>query len=99
MTGVPVTRCPSCGETSFPPRVWCPACGNGELTQAVETMGTVKEVTILRRAIGRSRGLPVAIGTVHMDAGPWVIARIDGISSGERARVLFVERALVAQPA
>jgi hypothetical protein len=62
-------------------------------------MGTVKEVTILRRAIGRSKELPLVIGTVHMDAGPWVIARIEGVSSGERAHVLFLERALVARPA
>lgn len=99
MSGVPITQCASCSATSFPPRIWCPACGSAELSDADGELGTIEEVTILHCAIDRSVSLPVAIGTVQLDVGATVVARLEGVSSGERARVSFVEHAVVARPA
>ncbi len=55
----------------FPERLWCPGCGAGELSHGPAGPGRLEEETTLRRSAE-----PVRLGTVRLDAGPLVIARL-----------------------
>lgn len=98
MTGVPVTRCDACGWRGFPARLWCPACGTADLTATLVRDGDVEDSTTLHRAAGRTIGTPVHIGTVRLAGGGLVVARLDGVDVGDRARLSLADGAPVAQP-
>jgi uncharacterized OB-fold protein len=66
-----IQRCARCGASAFPDRLWCPGCGADELRHAPAGPGRVEESTTLRRSAE-----PVRLGTVRLDAGPLVIARL-----------------------
>ncbi|MBJ7594303.1 MAG: Zn-ribbon domain-containing OB-fold protein [Candidatus Dormibacteraeota bacterium] len=46
------SQCQSCGNTTFPPQRFCPACGRGDGLDEVElsTRGTVYSFTVVRQA-------------------------------------------------
>lgn len=100
MNGVVVGICEVCGAQRFPRQSWCPACGSDRIRDAMETRGTVEETTIVRHTPAR-HGPPVRVGTVRLNGGALVVARLEpGV--GERAEVelLTVDGAPVArQPA
>ena len=52
-------------------RLWCPGCGARTLQHVPAGPGRVEEETTLRRSAE-----PVQLGTVRLDSGPLVIARL-----------------------
>jgi uncharacterized OB-fold protein len=71
MTELQIQRCEGCGSNFFPDRLWCPSCGAGALLHVPAGPGRVEEETTLRRS-----GEPVRLGTVRLDSGPLIIARL-----------------------
>jgi uncharacterized OB-fold protein len=71
MTDLQIQRCERCGTNAFPDRLWCPGCGAGELRHVPAGPGHIEEETTLRRPTN-----PVRLGTVRLDTGPLVIARL-----------------------
>ena len=71
MTELQIQRCQRCGTSVFPDRLWCPGCGAGEFRHQPAGPGRVEEETTLRRSAE-----PVRLGTVRLDSGPLVIARL-----------------------
>jgi uncharacterized OB-fold protein len=71
MTELEVQRCERCGTTMFPDRLWCPGCRADELRHIPAGPGRVEEETTLRRSAE-----PVRLGTVRLDSGPLIIARL-----------------------
>jgi uncharacterized OB-fold protein len=77
MTELEIQRCERCGTGAFPDRLWCPGCGAGELRHAAAGPGRVGEETTLRRPPAAApNDEPVRLGTVRLDSGPRVIARL-----------------------
>jgi uncharacterized OB-fold protein len=66
-----IQRCERCGTSAFPDRLWCPRCGADELRHRPAGPGRVEEETTLRRSAE-----PVRLGTVRLDSGPLVVARL-----------------------
>jgi uncharacterized protein len=96
-SGVPVQRCTSCGRHWFPERLACPACGSFELDAAVAVEGVVEEVTLLRRAPGRTLDVPVRLATVRLAEGPRLVARLAADEEpGATVRLDLVDGAPVA---
>jgi uncharacterized OB-fold protein len=73
LTELRIQRCEACGTNVFPDRLWCPGCGAGTLRHVPAGPGRVEEETTLRRA---STPEPIRLGTVRLDSGPVVIARL-----------------------
>ena len=71
MTELEIQRCERCGTSAFPDRLWCPGCGADQLRHTAAGPGRVEEETTLRRLTE-----PVRLGTVRLQAGPLVIARL-----------------------
>ena len=85
MTELQIQRCESCGTNAFPDRLWCPGCGAGKFQHAPAGSGHVEEETTLRRPPTVE---PVVLGTVRLEAGPLVIARLaTGAQAGTRVRL------------
>jgi uncharacterized OB-fold protein len=98
VTGVPLSTCADCGWEGFPLRLWCPFCGTDELGERLEERGLVEDSTIVRRAVARPGTLLVRLGTVRLEGGAKVVARLDGVGRGARVRVELVDGAPVAHP-
>jgi uncharacterized OB-fold protein len=82
--GLPVLVCGRCGRIVFPDRLVCLDCASSEWRRAYVEGGVVEEVTTVRRAPGRLPG-PVRLGTVRLDGGPPVVARLlEGTDEGDR---------------
>lgn len=71
MTELQIQRCERCGTSAFPDRLWCPGCGAADLSQRRAGPGRVEEETTLRRSAE-----PVRLGTVRLDSGPLIVARL-----------------------
>jgi uncharacterized OB-fold protein len=71
MTELEIQRCERCGKSAFPDRLWCPGCGAGALRHIAAGLGRVEEETTLRRSAEAVR-----LGTVRLDSGPMIIARL-----------------------
>jgi uncharacterized OB-fold protein len=71
VTELQIQRCERCGTSAFPDRLWCPGCGGSRLQHVPAGPGRVEEETTLRRSAE-----PVQLGTVRLDSGPLVIARL-----------------------
>jgi uncharacterized OB-fold protein len=71
MSELPIQRCGACGVNVFPDRLWCPGCGASTWQQVPAGPGRVEEETTLRRSAE-----PIRLGTVRLDTGPLVIARL-----------------------
>ena len=89
MTELQIQRCERCGTSAFPDRLWCPRCGAGELRHLPAGPGNVEQETILRRPPAPAPDAdPVRLGTVRLEAGPMVIARLAvGAGPGTRVRL------------
>lgn len=83
MSGLEVTVCRACAWRGFPARLWCPACGGGELDAVRASTGTLEERTILHKAPGRELAAPVALATVALVGGGRAVVRIEGDPAGE----------------
>lgn len=66
-----VFECTMCAHRMFPQRLLCPRCGRREFRETTSGPGILEEVTTSRT------GAP--IGSVRTDAGPVVLARLDGV--------------------
>lgn len=73
-----VFACVACHATVFPARYFCPACGGAQWRALDAESGTVAETTVVRHRVASDGGADVWIATVTTDAGPSVIARLDG---------------------
>lgn len=71
MSELQIQRCERCETSLFPDRLWCPGCGAGTLQHVPAGPGRVEEETTLRRSAE-----PVRLGTVRLDSGPLIIARL-----------------------
>ena len=89
-----VQRCNVCGWHGFPLRLWCARCGSFELVDVEAGPGVVEAVTVVRRAAGRPDAGPVRLGTVRLEQGPCVVARVDDAEVGDRVAVR-IERGVV----
>ena len=94
MIELEIQRCERCGTTAFPDRLWCPGCGAGEFRHVAAGPGCVEEETMLRRS-----SEPIRLGTVRLDSGPLVIARLaTGTGAGAQVRLeRTTERAIWAR--
>ena len=71
--------CPSCSQSTFPPRAHCPDCGCAELKwQAVSGRGTIYSYTIAHRPAHPvfAEQCPMAIAVVELEEGPRLISNI-----------------------
>ena len=84
-----VLRCTRCGLAAWPAPALCRACGCRELRSEQAGAGLVEETTAAD---------PVVLGTVRTDAGPIVVARIEGALPGERVALQVEDGALTARP-
>ena len=85
MTELQIQHCERCGTDVFPDRLWCPGCGAGELSHRPAGPGRIEQETTLRRAPTAD---PVTLGTVGLEAGPLVIARLaTGTGAGTQVRL------------
>jgi uncharacterized OB-fold protein len=75
VTELEVQRCEACGVALFPDRLRCPTCGEPPTQRLPAGPGRVEEDTQVRRAQDQSPGA-VRLGSVRLDAGPVVIARL-----------------------
>jgi len=83
MTELQIQRCDACATAWFPERLRCPSCGSADLDNTPAGEGSVEEETTLRRTANKER-----LGSVRLDAGPVVIARLDeGVTTGARVRL------------
>lgn len=93
-----LSACRTCGRKAFPPRLLCPACGGASWKLERAGQGVVEEVTTVHHAVGAD-GVAVALASVRLDAGPVVVASLDGqLSRGDRAELVAVDGAPVARP-
>jgi uncharacterized OB-fold protein len=92
-----VSACDRCGWRGFPRRLWCPACGADALRDEEVSAGRVDDATLVRRAPGRGE-LSVQVGTVRLDGGGLLIARLEGARVGDQVDVAVADGALVARP-
>ena len=96
--GADVCLCESCGWAGMPWRDWCPACGSARVRAARVHVGTVEETTIVRKGAGPA-GTTTRVGSVRLDRGGVVIARLEaGAGQGSRARLLDDGGVVVARP-
>jgi uncharacterized OB-fold protein len=83
VTELQIQRCDRCDANAFPDRLWCPGCGGETLHHVPAGPGRVEEETTLRRSAE-----PVRLGTVRLDSGPLVIARLaSGADPGTQVRL------------
>ena len=94
MTDFQVLACADCGHVVWPARLACSRCGAAEWTELPSSGGVLTEVT---EAAGFD-GSPVRLGTVHLDAGPSVIAAVAGAEAGDTVVVELVDGGLRARP-
>ena len=83
MSELNVTRCCSCGHVAWPPRLLCPACGAAEFEDVAAGPGEVHEGTDTATPAGDA----VALVTVVLASGPWVVARSRGAGPGDPVRL------------
>ncbi len=83
MSELRILRCRRCATAWFPDRLWCGNCGADEFEHVACGAGRVEEVTALRRG---AEG--VRLGSVRLDLGPVVVARLcEGVDAGARVRL------------
>ncbi len=86
--------CSECKHISYPQREICPKCWSMDLQwQDIENGGKLISETVLRTSVNtyfRER-MPWRVGTIKLDAGPTVLAHIQG-DVGEFERVRLIAR-------
>jgi uncharacterized protein len=99
VSGVPVSVCSACGHAVFPARLLCPRCGGNDWRSEEMRLGVVEETTLLRRAPGGPLPEPVPLGTVRLEGGPLVVARLEPtVRPGTSVRLQYRDGVPVAQP-
>jgi len=83
VSGLLVSACNACGWRGFPARLWCPVCGNFELSSAKVKAGLIAEVAVVSTAVGRELSGDVRIANVVLEGGGTVIARLESGSAGQ----------------
>lgn len=78
MATLTVHACAACGQREFPERLLCPACGGRDFVDVDAGCGSVEDVTALHRRPGSGAGELAWLATVRTDAGPRVIAQLEG---------------------
>jgi uncharacterized OB-fold protein len=73
-----VFACAVCGTAAFPRRLACPQCGCRDAREVDASEGVVEETTTVRHRAGEDGGAVMRLGTVRTQAGPRVIARLEG---------------------
>jgi uncharacterized OB-fold protein len=98
VTSIVVGKCPSCGAERFPLPLWCDVCGSYRIEELSSPSGLVTEVTIVRHVPGHSLP-PVRLGTVRLDGGAVVVARLEAaVGEGSRVDVVVEDGAPIARP-
>lgn len=85
--------CSACGSVTYPPRDRCPLCWGTLHWQDQPIGATVLSQTNIRTSPDTyfRDHLPWRIGTVHLDAGPSVIAHLHGeVQPGKRVRMALL---------
>lgn len=80
MSGIEVSVCRACDWRGFPARLWCPACGGGDLGSERVASGTVEERTTVRKAAGRELAGPLDVATVALAGGGRAVVRLEAAS-------------------
>jgi uncharacterized OB-fold protein len=100
VNGVAVSLCPACAWRGFPKRLWCPRCGSFELGEEIAVEGVVEEATTVHRAVGRQRRWPAThLGTVRVEGGVAVVARLELATAGDAVRLATEAGAVIARHA
>lgn len=102
MSAVEVSVCDACGHAVYPPRLACPRCHAREWRPQRADLGTVVEVTTVRRsAVNGPDDPPIELALVRADAGPLLLARLDGgpLEPGTRVALAGSGGAVTATPA
>lgn len=78
------SRCPDCGNTTFPPQRFCPACGKSDVQATVElsTHGTVYSFTVVRQAPPGVE-VPYVLAYVDLPQQVRVMCQLSGAEPGE----------------
>ena len=91
MSTLELPVCEACGTVQYPVREVCVRCLSDRLRrEAVQTGGVVLARTALHRSMDTrfAPRLPLAIGSVKLDAGPLAIVILDGdLAPGARVQV------------
>jgi uncharacterized OB-fold protein len=83
VSGVPVSVCSACDHVVFPARLLCSRCGGSEWETREAGEGVVEDATIVRRAPGGELAVAVPVGTVRVEGGALVLARLEpGVEPG-----------------
>jgi uncharacterized protein len=94
-----VAVCSTCGQRVFPERLLCPRCGANDWRSEEVSEGVVEETTLLRRAPGGPPAEPVPLGTVRLEGGVLVVARLEAtMRPGASVRLEYRDGVPVAQP-
>ena len=85
--------CHTCGHVHYPPRDACPRCLSAIIVlKEVSPLGLLAAVTtthVSNDSYFRER-MPWRMGTVIVDAGPFVVAHVHGdVSAGDRVRLAW----------
>jgi hypothetical protein len=93
-------RCANCATSHFPRRLICPRCGSSEGEAVDASAGVIEQTTVVHRAVGGALPEPQLLATVLLDAGPHLIAGLDGPAfPGTRVSVRVSDGAIRATPA
>ena len=77
MTELQIQHCERCNAHLFPDRLWCPDCPATELRHRPAGPGRVEEETTMHHPRSTApQAEPVRLGTVRLQSGPLVIARL-----------------------
>ena len=90
------SKCKSCGNVSFPPRLICPECKSREFeTIKLSDEGKILTYTIIRVASDAfSKITPFAIAVIAVDNGARLMTQIadspiDKVKIGEKVKLVF----------
>jgi uncharacterized OB-fold protein len=98
--GLPISVCLACGHAVFPARLLCPRCGGAEWRDEEVRSGVVEEATVLERAPGGPVTAPVPLGSVGLEGGVVVVARLEaGLAPGDSVRLEYRDGVPVARQA
>jgi uncharacterized protein len=90
--GVPVSICSACRHAVFPARLLCPRCGASQWQTTHVDEGVVEEATVVRRMPGSALRVPVPVGSVRLQGGVAVVARLEpGIETGSSVRLDYLD--------
>jgi uncharacterized OB-fold protein len=96
--GVPVSICSVCGHAVFPARLLCPRCGASAWEEREVDKGVVEEATGVQRAPGGALPIPVPLGSVRLQGGVPVVARLDAeVEEGHFVRLEYRDGVPVAR--